>query len=78
MKISKFEIKVKDYVVQPVKDGKMYITDSVVDKKDFADFLEFYENHIEDGEHFSTSFDNIDFYGRFGQLLFDQKEDVSF
>ncbi|QXE03196.1 hypothetical protein [Terribacillus sp. DMT04] len=71
MKIANFEIDVKDYAVQPDENGNLYITDSTIGAEDFESFLKFYSQHIEGGSFFSTDFFGINFYGRFGQLIFE-------
>ncbi len=67
-------IKINGFVKQQSNKGIMYITDSEVADEQFKDFLRIYDMYSFSGEYFNSMIEDINFHGRFGQLIYSKSE----
>lgn len=76
VKLGSIKLNVIDYIEENYEEGNTFITDSEIDAAQFNDFLSFYREYSVVGKYFETVFPDRSFYGRFGQLLYSQNDNV--
>lgn len=69
LSIEGIQLTVEKYV-KIQEEGVVFITDSIVKKEKFNDFLEMYKNYNVKDKYFNTVIDGNEFHGRFGQIIY--------